>query len=82
MAEQVFNKGVYIDRIKRAGITEHEARAHAEAIEEALRGSIATKADFDLVHIQLERAVRDMTIRTASMMAVLLIVLVVIKFFG
>jgi hypothetical protein len=81
MADQVFNKVVYIDRIKRAGITEHEARAHAEAIEQALRG-IATKADFDLVHIQLERAVRDMTIRTASMMAVLLIVLVVIKFFG
>jgi hypothetical protein len=81
MADQVFNKVVYIDWIKRAGITEHEARAHAEAIEQSLRG-IATKADFDLVHIQLERAVRDMTIRTASMMAVLLIVLVVIKFFG
>jgi hypothetical protein len=44
MAEQQpFNKVVYIDRIKRAGITEHEARAHAQAIEQELRGSLATK---------------------------------------
>ena len=54
MAEQqLFNKVVYINRIKRAGITEHEARAHAEAIEQALHEGIAT--DIELVRNDLQQ---------------------------
>ena len=46
MADQLlFDKLAYIDRLKRAGIDEGQARAHAEAVEEALRESVATKHD-------------------------------------
>jgi len=46
MADQpLFDKLAYIDRLKRAGIDEGHARAHAEAMDEALRESLPTKAD-------------------------------------
>jgi predicted nuclease with TOPRIM domain len=41
----LFDKLAYIDRLKRAGIDENQARAHAEAMNDALRESVATKAD-------------------------------------
>src|SRR5438552_3990398 len=46
-----FDKLAYIDRLKAAGIEEHAARAHAEALDQALRDTVATKNDV--------RAVRD-----------------------
>jgi hypothetical protein len=46
MADTIlFDKLAYLDRLKRAGIEENQARAHAEAMDEALRESVATKAD-------------------------------------
>jgi hypothetical protein len=46
MADQVlFNKLAYVDRLTRAGISDEQARAHAEGIDEALRESVATKLD-------------------------------------
>ena len=41
----LFDKLVYIDRLKRGGIDDNQARAHAEAMTDALRESVATKAD-------------------------------------
>jgi hypothetical protein len=40
-----FDKLVYIDRLKSAGIDEPQARAHAEALDQALRESVATRQD-------------------------------------
>jgi hypothetical protein len=46
MADMIlFDKLAYIDRLKRAGIDDIQARAHAEAMDDALRESVATKAD-------------------------------------
>lgn len=46
MSDQLlFDNLAYIDRLKRAGIAEDHARAHAEGMEEALRESVATKSD-------------------------------------
>ena len=62
MAEQLlFDKLTYMDRLTRAGIDEAQARAHAEAMEEALRESVATKADIaalkaDMVMLKTEMA--------------------------
>jgi hypothetical protein len=88
MTEQqlLFDKLAYIDRLTRAGIGEREARAHAEAMEEALRESVATKIDLarlrtDLEH-KVEIAVRDLTIRTGAMLIVLFSALAPVKFFG
>jgi hypothetical protein len=46
MNEQIlFDRLRYIDKLKGAGIGEAHARAHAEAIDDALREAVATKAD-------------------------------------
>jgi len=46
MADTIlFDKLAYLDRLKRAGIEDNQARAHAEAMEDALRESVATKVD-------------------------------------
>jgi hypothetical protein len=89
MADQIlFDKLIYIDRLKRAGVTEDQARAHAEAMDEALREAVATKADIvalksDITGLEhkIELAVRDMTIRTGLMAAAIVTILASIKFF-
>ena len=43
--EITFDKLVYIDRLKSAGVDEPQARAHADALDHALRDSVATKHD-------------------------------------
>lgn len=40
-----FDKLAYIDRLKTGGVGEAEARAHADALDAALRDTIATKQD-------------------------------------
>jgi predicted nuclease with TOPRIM domain len=42
-----FDRLLYIDRLKMAGIDEPLARAHAEALRDALSEAVATKADVD-----------------------------------
>lgn len=86
MADQIlFDKLIYIDRLKRAGVADDQARAHAEAMDEALREAVATKSDLrtavsDLEH-KIELAVRDMTIRTGVMATAIVAILTAIKFF-
>jgi hypothetical protein len=76
MADQIlFDKLRFIDRLKSAGIDDNQARAHAEAMDEALRESVATKLDIAL-------AVRDMTIRMGAIAIALFAALASIKFFG
>jgi hypothetical protein len=54
MADQLlFDKLAYIDRLKRAGIDEGQARAHAEAMDEALRESLPTRTDLAAVKADL-----------------------------
>jgi hypothetical protein len=76
MADPIlFDKLRFIDRLKRAGIDDDQARAHAEAMDEVLRESVATKLDIAL-------AVRDMTIRMGAIAIALFAALASIKFFG
>ena len=70
-----FDKLAYIDRLKSAGIDEQAARAHAEALDQALREEVATKND-------LEIAVRDIKIWIGGVAIVLFGALASIKFFG
>jgi NADH:ubiquinone oxidoreductase subunit D len=60
MADTIlFDKLAFIDRLKRAGIEDNQARAHAEAMEDALRESVATKADIarleNMIHSEITR---------------------------
>src|SRR4051812_17169312 len=43
----LFDRLIYVDRLKRAGIDEAQARAHADALNEALRDAVATKHDIE-----------------------------------
>lgn len=60
------DKLVYIDRLKSAGVDEPQARVHAEALDQALRDTIATKQDVrdeaSRLQQQIEIAVRDLKI--------------------
>jgi hypothetical protein len=94
MADQIlFDKLGFIDRLKRAGIDDNQARAHAEAMDDALRESVATKADLRMeisrletkierLETKIELAVRDMTIRMGAIAIALFAALASIKFFG
>ena len=83
MADQIlFDKLAYIDKLKRAGIDETQARAHGEALDSALRESVATKNDVVTLRHDLQLAVRDLTIRTGGIAIVLFGALASIKFFG
>jgi len=70
-----FDKLAYIDRLKAAGIDEPQARAHAEALDQALREEVATKHD-------LEIAVRDLKIWIGGIAILLFGALASIKYFG
>jgi len=81
----LFDKLAYIDRLTKAGVDKAQARAHAEAMEEALRESVATKSDIarleaDLLH-EIQLAVRDLKIWVGGMLVLLFTALVAVRFF-
>jgi hypothetical protein len=91
--EITFDKLAYIDRLKSAGVDEPQARAHAEALDQALRDTVATKHDLrdfrDEMRVEISRldhkidvAVRDLTIRMGGIAVLLFGALASIKFFG
>jgi uncharacterized protein Yka (UPF0111/DUF47 family) len=87
-----FDKLVYIDRLKSAGkIDEPLARAHAEALDQALRESVATRQDLLELRQELREEVarlehkidvlgRDLTIRMGGIAIILFGALASIKF--
>jgi hypothetical protein len=81
-----FDKLVYIDRLKSAGIDEPQARAHAEALDQALRESVATKQDLREEIARLEHKIevlgRDLTIRMGGIAILLFGALASLKYFG
>lgn len=81
MANQqlLFDKLRYIDRLTHAGIKEDEARAHAEAMEEALRDSVVTVAVFRQELLALEHR---LTMRGGLLAAAAVAILASIKYFG
>jgi hypothetical protein len=76
MADHIlFDRLAYLDRLKRAGIPDDHARAHAEAMDAALRASTATKCD-------LESLKYDLTVRMGGLSFAIVAVLAGIKYFG
>jgi hypothetical protein len=71
-AALTFDRLAYIDRLTAAGFDEKQARAQAEALDAALRDSVATRADLEEVRRDLRREIRevetklDAKIETAS----------------
>jgi hypothetical protein len=79
MADLLFDKLAYLDRLTRAGVAEETARAHADAMDEALRESVVTKPYLETRLAQLETR---LTLRTGAITAAGVAVLTAIKFFG
>jgi len=52
-----FDTHAYIKRLESAGISPEQAEAHAEAMVEALRGGVATRADLMEVKSDLEKQI-------------------------
>ena len=57
----LFDRLTYIDRLKRAGVDDNQARAHAEAMDDALRESVVTKAELRIEITHLENKIVGIT---------------------
>ncbi len=82
MTDQIlFDKLAYLDKLKAAGIDASQARAHADALDVALRESVATKVDITRLENRIDLAVRDITIRFGGMLIAAVAILIGVKFF-
>ena len=72
MAEQLlFDKLFYMDRLKRADISEEHARAHAEAMEGALHEDVATSAEVTILGTALRAEMASLRTELRAEMAAL-----------
>jgi hypothetical protein len=78
-----------MDRLRQAGVSDELARAHADAMHDALRESVATRSDLLALDNKIERldhkidlAVRDMTIRQGVIATAIVAILAAITFFA
>jgi hypothetical protein len=78
----LFDKLRYFDRLTRAGIGEDQARAHADAMEDALRQSVATKADIVSLRTEMQAIEHRLTVRGGLMAAAVVAILAGLKVFG
>jgi hypothetical protein len=58
-----FDRLAYVDRLRNGGIEEGQARAHAEALDAALRDSVAARNDLDDMGRDLRREIREVETR-------------------
>ncbi|HEX5211644.1 MAG TPA: hypothetical protein VFW22_07915 [Pseudolabrys sp.] len=79
MTDLLFDKLAYKDKLTASGIPEAQARAHADAMDEALRESVATKS---FVTAELTKLKLDLTIRMGVIAAAAIGILASVKYFG
>ena len=82
MSTTTFDKLLYLETLKSSGISEEQAKAHAHALDEALRDAVATKADVERLGFELRAMEQRMTIKLGGMIAAGVAFLTAIKFFG
>jgi len=63
MSTITFDKLAYIDRLKDAGIDEKQARAQADALDAALKDSVATKYDIEALRNDIDGLETRLTAR-------------------
>ena len=82
MSTVTFDKLVYLETLKASGISDDQARAHAHALDEALRDSVATKGDIERLGYEMKAMEQRMIIKMGAMMVALAAFLSAIKFVG
>ena len=78
----LFDRLRYVDRLTGAGIAEDQARAHADAMEDALRQGVATKNDVARLEAAMSAMEHRLTVRGGLMAAAAVAILASLKFFG
>ena len=85
MTDLLFDKLAYKDKLTASGVPEATARAHADALDEALRESVATKNDVAILRsdlmTELAKLKLDLTVRMGVMAAATIAILASLKFF-
>jgi hypothetical protein len=86
MTDLLFDKLAYKDKLTASGIPEAHARALGDAMDEALRESVATKRDLTLTEQRLETRLSQLetrlSLRMGAMVAAGVTILIGVKFFG
>ena len=77
----LFDKLAYVDRLIKSGIDEGQARALSDALDEALKESVATKVDVLALRQEIQLAVRDLKIWVGSIPVLLFGALVAVRVF-
>jgi polyhydroxyalkanoate synthesis regulator phasin len=62
----LFDKLAYMDRLKADGIDENQTRPFSDALDEALRESVATKSGIAALRIDIERLEHRLTMLQAQ----------------
>jgi hypothetical protein len=69
MSSLTFDKLVYFQRLKDSGVPEEQARAQTEALDEALRETVATKHDLEILKRDILMGVGVMLIGLGTFLA-------------
>ncbi len=51
-----FDKLAYLETLRAGGVAEEQAKVHAHALDAALHEAVATKADVDMVRLEVEKS--------------------------
>jgi hypothetical protein len=82
MSTITFDKLSYLETLKASGVPEAQARAHAIALDEAFRDTVATKADITHLEGSLRELEQRLTIKMGTIAVALGGFLVAIKYLG
>jgi hypothetical protein len=86
MTDLLFDKLAYKDKLTASGIPEAQARALGDALDEALRESVATKNDVAILRsdlmTELAKLKLDLTVRMGVIAAAAVGILTSVKYFG
>ena len=86
MTTLTFDKLAYTETLKNSGVPEVQARAHAMALDDALRDTVATRRDLDDLKRDLEHRFETLESRLTIKMGAIAVALggflSVVKFFG
>ena len=71
MATTTFDKLAFIDALKSSGVSEEQARAHASALDSALRDTVATKSDIQELKVDLVKWIVPLLLGQVALVAAL-----------
>jgi hypothetical protein len=69
MSSVTFDKLAYLETLKASGIPEPQARAHAHALDDALRDSVATSEDVARLEALIRETELRLTVKLGAMLA-------------